>query len=767
MDGNARILAAMVTPALLWGGLGLASIPIVIHLFSRRRFRRVRWAATAFLLEANRRNRRRLRIEQMILLALRCLAMVLAGLLLARPFARTGAWADLPGTTHRTDRLFVLDDSYSMGARLGAVAVFDRAREKLLEAVHLVHAQHPNDPVTVVLTSRPQAPLISGAHLDKARLEKLSEMLDGLAVSETADVGRAFEELANLLAESDGSGDAAVHIISDFQRKDWVGRGEGAGPHVSPLEAFKDRGDDAVNLALILIPVMPDERENLTIAALEPAQRRFVAGVTGRINVRITNHGSRAAENVVLRVIVDGAPLADKPGVGIEAGETVSIRIEVLVASAGSHLVRVELRADILELDNAHQLAFEAVRAVRLLIVNGEPASDATRDEAALLAAALNPGGPVSSGNEVRVVDEVEFGETDLSAFDAVILANVYRLDDQAVSRLERFAAEGGGVVFFPGDQVDPEAYNVAFHRGGEGILPVRLEGVIRAPANRPAPSLAVAEAHHPLTRFLAGVGNMHLARPHFQQYFRLVGVSQDAESVTSLDAPGEPGREDGRVRRSEARVLLNFTDAEANPALVEGSFGEGRVLVFASSCDREWNDWAQGPGYVVTALEMAQYVARPERSAGQVQVGSPIRIWLDPAEFEPSVMLRVPGAGPDRGIEIQAQADPNGDRMSVLWEQTERSGTYTFELTDRAGERREKFVAVHCDPREGDLGSASRDELARVCEEVSDEVAFGSPADEGSETLAGMREFWPVLVVVLATLLMIEQGLAWWFGRR
>ena len=73
------ILAAFVSSAALYAGLAGVSIPVLIHLFSRRRFRRVRWAAMDFLLEAERRNRRRVRIEQLVLLALRCLAMLLIG----------------------------------------------------------------------------------------------------------------------------------------------------------------------------------------------------------------------------------------------------------------------------------------------------------------------------------------------------------------------------------------------------------------------------------------------------------------------------------------------------------------------------------------------------------------------------------------------------------------------------------------------------------------------------------------------------------------
>jgi hypothetical protein len=72
-----------IHPILFWLGLGGVSIPILIHILNRRRFKIVEWAAMRFLLDAMRKNRRRLRLEEMILLVLRCLILLLLGMALA------------------------------------------------------------------------------------------------------------------------------------------------------------------------------------------------------------------------------------------------------------------------------------------------------------------------------------------------------------------------------------------------------------------------------------------------------------------------------------------------------------------------------------------------------------------------------------------------------------------------------------------------------------------------------------------------------------
>src|SRR5271165_4565584 len=108
------------SPPLLWAlefanpgllaGLAAASIPILIHLLNRRKFRETPWAAMRFLLAAIRKNSRRIRIEQWILLAVRTLLVLLVVSAMARPFLESlGALPILAG--RRTHHVLVLDGS--------------------------------------------------------------------------------------------------------------------------------------------------------------------------------------------------------------------------------------------------------------------------------------------------------------------------------------------------------------------------------------------------------------------------------------------------------------------------------------------------------------------------------------------------------------------------------------------------------------------------------------------------------------------------------
>ncbi|MEM7293013.1 MAG: BatA domain-containing protein, partial [Pseudomonadota bacterium] len=95
----------------LLGGTAAFSIPLLIHLLNRSRYQTIEWGAMHLLDTAFQANNKRIRIEQLILLLVRCSIPVLLALCLARPVLT--AWKTLPGETPQSV-VVLLDNSYSM-----------------------------------------------------------------------------------------------------------------------------------------------------------------------------------------------------------------------------------------------------------------------------------------------------------------------------------------------------------------------------------------------------------------------------------------------------------------------------------------------------------------------------------------------------------------------------------------------------------------------------------------------------------------------------
>ena len=206
MTATTPLLAAwFVNPALL-GGLGLIALPILIHLLSRRQYRRIEWGATRFLLEAEKENRRRVRFEQWLLVALRCLAMALLALLVARPFVQPGLVASLLGGRGQVQRVIVIDDSASLAFRRGTSHDFALLREAGQRLLGWLHGGAAGDLVSVYLTSKPSEPLVAGQRLSAATLEDLRARLGALGpTSLPARPRRVLEAVAeDLLATGQG-----------------------------------------------------------------------------------------------------------------------------------------------------------------------------------------------------------------------------------------------------------------------------------------------------------------------------------------------------------------------------------------------------------------------------------------------------------------------------------------------------------------------------------------------------------------------------------
>ncbi len=148
------MISWFLNPWMLLGGLAVAS-PILIHLLNKRRFKIVDWAAMDFLFEADKKNRRRVQLENFILLMLRCLAMLLVSLLLARPFMPS-SMTNVLQQAQKFERVILIDDSLSqrvLSDARPAMQVTKSSVESLIS--RLANSDKTEDWLTVMVTSRP------------------------------------------------------------------------------------------------------------------------------------------------------------------------------------------------------------------------------------------------------------------------------------------------------------------------------------------------------------------------------------------------------------------------------------------------------------------------------------------------------------------------------------------------------------------------------------------------------------------------------------
>src|ERR1043166_3023581 len=219
------MLDFFANPGFLAVAAALISAPIIIHLINRMRFRRIRWAAMEFLLKAQKRMRKRLIIEQLILLALRCLLVALVGLLVCKFVA----FASQQGKTNL--HVVILDDTLSMQDQWKKDNVqhdcFEMAKKDFLTeriAKGLARSS-PNDRLMILplskIATEPDFQPKSYDHLnDERKLEELKKEIAELApTSLHADMLLAIKKVQQI-ASDNSTEKVTLHLVSDFRHED-------------------------------------------------------------------------------------------------------------------------------------------------------------------------------------------------------------------------------------------------------------------------------------------------------------------------------------------------------------------------------------------------------------------------------------------------------------------------------------------------------------------------------------------------------------------
>ena len=210
--------------------------------------------------------------------------------------------------------------------------------------------------------------------------------------------------------------------------------------------------------------------------------------------------------------------------------------------------------------------------------------------------------------------------------------------------------------------------------------------------------------------------------------------------------------------------MLLSFDDPDHHPALIERGFGEGRVILMTTSADKEWNNLADRPVYVVLMMELVQYLSRPSGGSDNQIVGTMIEYGLDPARDQPTARLRTPTYPSQAEIRLEAQPHPQTGIPLIRWPDTDEPGVYRFALDRLSGAAATHLVAVNVDPNESDLHRADRALLTDATAGLDVTFVRGDNL-VGQDDLEARRELWPALLILVVIVLMSEQCLAWWFG--
>jgi hypothetical protein len=716
--------------AALLGGLLAVAIPIVIHLFHRSRFKVVRWGAMHLLESVLRKNTRRLRLEQLILLLIRCSIPVALALLMARPVI-TGLEPLLGNAKSST--VILLDNSYSMEAGGLNRSNYLQAREAARQVIeNLV----PGSEVAVVQMAGGVSVLLDEPTVDLERMR--DELVKSRSGFGSASVPEALDRARGLLARMHETHREVV-VLSDFQQVSWS-ESETA-QRMKLADALRA---GPVERKLTLFRVGSEITDNVSVESLDFS--RMILGVGQQLRVRATlrNHGEGAYPDLRVVLRVDGKDRLTYTA-ALDPHSTVQVLFTWTFDTSGSHVVEVAADADPLQADNSMMASIPVWDRVPVLLVSGDSNPEPLRGETDFVEIALRPFGAARAElADLVTTKTVEARELDakmLAEARVVLLANVPQLAEPQLRALETFVKEGGGLLVFPGNRINSSWYNTTLFQDGKGLLPLPVASLAGS-LNQQGTHASIVSQHyeHPALEMFNDPRNGNLSDAQVWLWYRM--------------------REEASAARAAETGLTVIAKLDSgDPFLVEKKLGEGRVIQSAIPCDADWSNLPMRPFYLPLMQQIVTYLASKVHPPRNVEVGKALVAFLPAADAGKKALMTDPDG---RAHELAIAA--RGARAAVEFGRTQRPGLYVL---DAPGSNRIHFV-VNTDRKESDLRRLSDEQLDLVAKPMGATVvkSWGDYRQLDQQRRFG-QEIWQALLGALIGLVFVEVLLEQYFARR
>jgi hypothetical protein len=241
----------------------------------------------------------------------------------------------------------------------------------------------------------------------------------------------------------------------------------------------------------------------------------------------------------------------------------------------------VKIGDDPLLSDNIRYFTFHPDRNLKVLLVDGDPKTVAHQSETFYAENALNPFSVALSNILPTISTLQELPRRNLQDFSLVVFANVRELPFDYNRQLEKYVLQGGAVLFTLGDQVSPKYYNEKLGN----LLPVDIESLHLVEEKKDFFQLDLESTNHPVLKVFKGKILQEMQDIRFNGLYKVVP---------------KPNR----------KYTIPLWFKNKYPALIENEYGKGRVILYVSSLDRDWNNFPIQPTFLPWVQRWFKYAA-------------------------------------------------------------------------------------------------------------------------------------------------------------
>jgi hypothetical protein len=719
-----------LNPAILLGLLAV-SLPVAIHLLSKPRLKRIKWAATKFLLQSVQKNRRRVQMEDVVLLILRALLIALLVLLFARPAFLTDAGPQLGGLA--APAVIIIDNSMSMGQSDGVQTRFDQAKAM---ANDLLSHLEPGSSSALYLSSDQVKAVIPKPTEDFAILRRSIDqapLTDG-----SSDLYPAIKSAVDLLKGLSGT-HREIFVLTDSQQAAW-----------NELGKIRDLQDhNKKDIAMHFLIVGDHGEDNVAVSGLQIAGTVAAVNQSLRCVVTVSNWGRSAVQNIPVKLAADGAPPEDEGMIDrIEPGSSKNITLVARFRDSGYHSLTASIPGDRLPDDNQRSTALLVLDQIKTLVVEGTTNPDPAARDGFFLSHALVPVSPDLAAQyyvNATTTGPDELENSTIGQYQLIFLSNVAQLTPRSSQNLRDYVNQGGALIVFPGSAVDAATYNSDPNLSL--LLPAKLGPAQEPPEQKKFLGWQSREYEHPLVSLWNNPDSGTLGNVRVTKYFPLT-----VKPAANATAPSP-------------QIVVKYADGE--PAVVEQTVGKGKVILFSSSATTDWTTLPIHPSFVPLLIRIISYVTSGLGGNLILTPGQPFAYAIDSDYAGKAFSVLRPGEK-DRRIVGEIES---GDKSAFLrYGDTELAGAYQLFVGD---EPKPKVVfAVQSDPAESNLAQQPKSDLEPLLEATAPTTGTDASApDSTDKSGTGHRrvpgqELWIPLAIAALVLALVEMTLAHRFSQ-
>ena len=469
-----------------------------------------------------------------------------------------------------------------------------------------------------------------------------------------------------------------------------------------------------------------------------------------RLAIEVSNFGTNSFEDIPVSLSIDNKAIGEPVEIeSLPAGESRTLTMFAQLPSPGLHQIAVSVESnDSFPADDQRVLVVRAIEKERALLVDGLPSRNPTDAETFFLENALVPVPPelrdsfFLGADRISVAGLEEIQTEKLAEYRAVFLANVQDFSSAVTTKLKSFIINGGGLIVFPGDNINASWYNDELHKKG-GILPAEFGEIIPEENDDITLNLQASGYDHPLVELWNDPGAGTLAEVNIRKAFSLLlaeGTEQPADA------------------NSSARVVLRYNTG--SPAVVESDLGLGKVYQFSTTADTEWNNLPVQPAFLpIVHRVFGSVLAR--RDAGlNVKVGDAF-VHQGPASWKnKKAQIFKPNSG---GIGEEISITGNGEGSLITFNKVQTSGVYELSIPDALP----LTFAAGSDAMESNPEPLSDAQLQRL--RGTADVIYATAGGQLSELIKRERsgtELWPLLLLAAGIIAIIELFLSQRFSQ-